>query len=343
MRLAYLDAARGIALVLMIVNHTARYWATDDLSRWSLIYVTTSAAGPTFLFLVGFVLPFSYRASPRPARRAVERAAVLLLAGYAVNLVLMPQQPLLGSNVLHTIGVALLVALLARPWLGQPLGRWAVGAAGVALYASFVLSYGAVTAWVDAHPLVGQLAFYDFPLWPWLSVVFLGLALGAVAADLGPGPPRDRFHAGLGWAALALAAGAFVYECWWPTSPRLAFSYDLLITNHWVPRGASVAWVLAWSLGTVAACFDLVQRRGLRLGALVRLGQAALFIYVVHHVLVVTFGQRALGVSLRSWPGYWLATGLLLAVLLVLANGWTAIRRARRPPAPGSVNLPAAA
>src|ERR671930_902151 len=60
MRLAYLDAARGVALVLMVVNHTARYWASDDLARWPLIYVTTSAAGPTFLFLVGFVLPLSY-------------------------------------------------------------------------------------------------------------------------------------------------------------------------------------------------------------------------------------------------------------------------------------------
>src|SRR2546423_7556366 len=108
MRLAYLDAARGVALVLMIVNHTARYWAADDLDRWPLIYLTTSAAGPTFLFLVGFVLPFSYRGSSHPLRRAVERAAMLFAAGYVVNAVLSPLSPLLGSNVLHTIGMAVL-------------------------------------------------------------------------------------------------------------------------------------------------------------------------------------------------------------------------------------------
>jgi uncharacterized membrane protein len=73
-RLPYLDAARGVALALMVVNHTARYWAADDLARWPLVYLTTSAAGPTFLFLVGFVLPFSYRASPYPMRRAARRA-----------------------------------------------------------------------------------------------------------------------------------------------------------------------------------------------------------------------------------------------------------------------------
>ena len=343
MRLAYLDAARGIALVLMIVNHTARYWATDDLGRWALIYLTTSAAGPTFLFLVGFVLPFSYRASPHPARRALERAALLMAAGYAVNLVLVPQQPLLGSNVLHTIGVAILVALLARPWLARPLGRYAVAAAGVALYASFALAFAGITSWVDAHPLVAQLAFHDFPPWPWLGVVFLGLALGAAAADLASGLARARFYAGLGGAAAALAAGALVCEWYWPSSPRLTFSHDLLITNHWIPRGASVAWVLAWSLGTVAACYDLVERRGFRLRALVRLGQTALFLYVVHHVVVVTLGQRALGVALRSWPLYALATALLLVLLLALAAGWTALQRARRPPAHGSAGLRAAA
>src|SRR5687768_9037803 len=179
MRLSYLDAARGVALALMVVNHTARYWTGDDLARWPLIYLTTSAAGPAFLFLVGFVLPLSYRASPHPMRRAAERAAALFAAGYVVNVILSPQQPLLGSNVLHTIGVAVLVAPLTRPWLGRPLGRYALAAAGVALYASFVLLFAPITAWVGAHPLVARLAFYDFPPWPWLGLVFLGLALGA--------------------------------------------------------------------------------------------------------------------------------------------------------------------
>ena len=69
MRLAYLDVARGVALVLMVVNHTGRYWLTGTVESEPLIYLTTSGAGPTFLFLVGFVLPLSYRSSPAPGRR----------------------------------------------------------------------------------------------------------------------------------------------------------------------------------------------------------------------------------------------------------------------------------
>jgi uncharacterized membrane protein len=344
MRLAYLDAARGVALVLMVVNHTARYWLADDLAPWPLIYVTTSGAGPTFVFLVGFVLPMSYRASAHPVRRAVERAAALFAAGYALNLVLWPHQPLLGSNVLHTIGIAVLVALVARPWLERPLGRYAVAAAGVAVYASFILLFEPISAWVAAHPLIGQLAFYDFPLWPWLGLVFLGLALGAAAADAREPGARATFHARLGLAAVVMALGALVSEWWWPASPRLAFARDLLITNHWLPRGATVGWVLAWVLATVAGCFYLIERRGMALRPLVIFGRAALFLYLVHHVIVVTLGQRLLGVSLPSWALYWLATALLLALLVPMAAAWTSLtKRGRRMDTPAAADLSAAA
>jgi uncharacterized membrane protein len=334
MRLAYLDAARGVALVLMVVNHTARYWLADRVPSEPLIYLTTSGAGPIFLFLVGFVLPLSSRATARPVRRALERAALLFAAGYALNVVLWPQQPLLGSNVLHTIGAAVLLAPLLRPWLGRPLGRWAVAAAGVGLYASFVLLFEPVAAWVSAHPLVGLVAFFDFPLWPWLGLVCLGLALGAAARDLRDDTARAAFHARLGLAAVVMAAGAQAHEGWWPVAPRLGFASDLLITNHWVPRGPTTAWVLAWVFATVAACFFVVERRRQPLRPLVVLGRAALFLYLAHHVLVVTLGQRTLGLALASWPLYWAATALLIAALVPLGAGWKALTRRPRATAP---------
>ena len=46
MRLAYLDVARGVALVLMVVNHTGRYWLAGTVESEPLIYLTTSGAGP---------------------------------------------------------------------------------------------------------------------------------------------------------------------------------------------------------------------------------------------------------------------------------------------------------
>jgi uncharacterized membrane protein len=344
MRLAYLDAARGVALVLMVINHTARYWLATDVYATRLIYLTTSAAGPTFLFLVGFVLPLSYRRAAHPVRRAVTRAAGLFAAGYALNVVLASEQPFLGSNVLHTIGVAVLLGPVTCRWLYRPLARYALGALGVTLYASFIAWFQPLTVWLDAHPLVARLAFYDFAFWPWLGLVFAGQALGAAAADLVDDGERAQFYASLGAAAIALALAAVAHEFWWPRSVPVGFSRDLLITNHWIPQGPSVAWVLAWVFATLAACFFATERAGLRLRALRTLGRAALFLYVAHHVIVLTLVKQLLGVSLHSWPIYWLATALLLAGLVPLAAAWSALlARRRAAPARAPADLSAAA
>ncbi|HEX3178180.1 MAG TPA: heparan-alpha-glucosaminide N-acetyltransferase domain-containing protein [Methylomirabilota bacterium] len=343
MRYAYLDVARGVALVLMVVNHTARYWLAPELDASRLIYLTTSSAGPTFLFLVGFVLPLSYRHSAHPVRRAVQRAAGLAAAGYALNLVLAPEQPFLGSNVLHTIAAAVLLGAITQRWLARPLARYAVAAVGALGYAAFVIAFPALTVWVDAHPLVARLAFYDFPLWPWLGLVLLGQALGSAALAVPDDRARATFHGRLGLAAVVLAAGALVYEWWRPLVPAVGFSRDLLITNHWVPHGASVAWVLAWVFATIAGCFYLVDRRGVHLRPLVVLGRAALFLYLAHHVVVVTLVRRGLGVALHSWPRYWLANAVLLAVLIALAAGWLRLAGRRRAVLAAPADLSAAA
>ncbi len=67
-RLVFLDALRGFALILMVLNHTSRWWQDGSLrwSRYYFIYVTMAVAAPIFIFLVGFCLPLSLSHS-RPA------------------------------------------------------------------------------------------------------------------------------------------------------------------------------------------------------------------------------------------------------------------------------------
>src|SRR2546425_9861821 len=60
-RLAFLDVFRGFALIVMVLNHTGRWWIGREMGWWRywLVYGTVTVAAPIFLFLVGFVLPLS--------------------------------------------------------------------------------------------------------------------------------------------------------------------------------------------------------------------------------------------------------------------------------------------
>lgn len=52
----------------------------------------------------------------------------------------------------------------------------------VTLYALFSVSYARVAAWLPDHPVLGRIFFFEFAPWPWISLVWIGLALGWVWA-----------------------------------------------------------------------------------------------------------------------------------------------------------------
>jgi surface polysaccharide O-acyltransferase-like enzyme len=89
-----------------------------------------------------------------------------------------------------------------------------------------------------------------------------------------------------------------------------------------------LAWVLGATAVGLAAAWWLTEVVGLRLRWLVVLGRTALALYVVHHLLVVTLVQRALGVRLTGWAEFWGATAALVAVLVVVGMAWLALRSA---------------
>src|SRR4029450_7017363 len=64
-RVLFLDGLRGLAIILMVVNHTSRWWLDRSmgLPRYHLIYLTVPLSAPLFLFLAGFCLPLSYLSS----------------------------------------------------------------------------------------------------------------------------------------------------------------------------------------------------------------------------------------------------------------------------------------
>jgi uncharacterized membrane protein len=343
-RLAFLDGLRGAALIFMAVNHTARWWIDGRMTsaRYALIYVTLTLAAPTFLFLVGFCLPLTGGAARTTdsfealARRLVPRGLGIVGAGYLLNVVVFPGDPLLGSGVLHTIGLAIL-AMVPALWLLRFAGaRWLLLAAAVLGYASFVAAVPALAPLVQAHPVIGLLFFYDFPPWPWIGLVLVGLVLGWTWLGIRQESPAagGRWLVGAAGLGAVMVVAVLVYDWWAATPLRVGMSRDIILNHHWTPRPPAALWVLGTVLLMLGASYWLLERRRWRLPWLIVLGQTALVLYFLHQVVAFTLVAGRLGWRFNTWPRYWAANVAFVALLVGCGWGWRAVRqrlRRRRP------------
>ena len=198
-RLAYIDALRGLAIVMMIMVHGLRGLLGEPWRNrlpgpgmagleafgvhvWWWVYTTTPFVSTLFLTLVGFSLALSIRRAPDPvAWRRRQSLRALGLIGISMTFFLVERgfhwpYPLLSAGILHTIGVGILIGV----WMvGE--GRWRRWA-----LAGWVLVTCAVTALAEArpdHPLA-RLAQGPGSHAPNLAFVALGVALGSWALDL---------------------------------------------------------------------------------------------------------------------------------------------------------------
>ncbi len=334
-RVRFVDALRGLAVVLMVVNHTARWWLAPAVGdgREALIYTTMALAGPTFLLLVGFSLALGYHratvAGGRPwravARRSLQRAAGIALAGFALNAVVFPDD-LVGARVLLSIALALVVATPLLPLARRRAGRLALLVLAFALYAAFPPAAPALAAWSRAHPIAASLLFREFPLFPWLALVLLGVVLGWHEAAAPAAARRTRRYTAIGLGGLAALLAYAWLEPATPVAARLAFGRDLTLNDYWTAGPVTAVGITGALLALLALAYGVVERGGWSLPGLLLLGRAALVLYVVHLVVVVALVREAGGLVLGDWPSYAAATALLLVFLLALARAWLLLR-----------------
>src|SRR5262245_54109536 len=162
-RMPFLDGLRALAIVAMVVNHTGRWWIDGSFGwpRYHLIYITTTVAAPIFLFLVGFCQAIAHhnatvrrgQSTASVAPRYLRRGVQVILAGYLLNLIVFPHDPLWQLGVLQSIGFSI-VALIPALWvIRHGWGRGLIVGVSVLLYIAFALSYGPLNQWLAAHPL----------------------------------------------------------------------------------------------------------------------------------------------------------------------------------------------
>ena len=184
-----IDAARGIAVVTMIIFHSAfdlNFFGILSLSVSSgflrmLAYLTAS----TFIFIVGVSFSISYaRAMRRIAGRDLALKYVrrgFSIFGYgliitAVTWLFLPSVYIV-FGILHFIGIAILLAPLFVRFKPASLILGSI----VCVIAGYITN--AITGpwfllWLGVHP--ESFASLDYvPLLPWFGLVLAGMAFGA--------------------------------------------------------------------------------------------------------------------------------------------------------------------
>jgi len=335
-RLQFLDAVRGFALLLMIVNHTGRWWQDGAMGwpRYNLIYASMAVGAPLFLFLVGFCLPLSFArrrptgSLPSVAAKFLQRGARLILASWLLNFVVFRDEPFWEGGVLQTIGLGIILALPPMLLLHHRGARYLLITVAVALYALFSIFNARIAAWLPDHPVLARIFFFEFPPWPWISLVWIGLALGWVWA-LQDTPERRARYLKIMTAAGLVCLAAFAAWDWSHGTPvhlSLAFKRDFILNNHWTARGVTNLLGLGAVFSLLGLAYYLVELKRLPVGWLVVLGRTALMLYFLHHLLVLTLAKEWLGIKLNDWWWYAVANAALMVALVYLGRLWLHIR-----------------
>lgn len=315
-RRAYIDAARGLAVLLMIEAHTLDAW-TRPLSRHTPAFaraiVLGGFAAPLFLWLAGLALALAAaRAVARDQTRgtAVEavcrRGLEIFILAFLFRLQAFIVSPgsylvmLFRVDILNIMGPAIVAAGL----LWALSGRRPVL---IAIYAVAATAVAMVTPIIRATPLVDRLPLWvqwyarpsgdytAFTMFPWAGFVFAGAASGVLLSTVRDARAEHRAHAasaavGLGLVALgfytATRPSIYPHSDFWTSSPTwFAIRLGILMV------GFSLVYLAALAAG----------RWGITWRPLERLGRCSLFVYWIHIELVYGYASWALRGRLPLW------------------------------------------
>ena len=196
-RLRFLDLARGLAIVFMVLQHVQLLFAVDSGEHSAVgltfLLLGTAPAAPVFMVAMGFLFGSSAKAD---VRYGVVRGLQLFALGYVLNALRFtlpllltgdprldeffggPWVPLLEVDILQLAGLSLMILGPVKRFVRGP---WLVVAAAAAAAAVAPLLWGGL-----GSPLLDVLwgtgEWVSFPLFPWLAYPLLGLALARFTA-----------------------------------------------------------------------------------------------------------------------------------------------------------------
>jgi uncharacterized membrane protein len=337
-----------VAVLFMIQCHTIMF-LLDPALKGSPVYGTLlkldGLVAPSFIFSAGFSLALvQVRSASAPggrARRALKtlrRLSEVLAVATLVNWCWFPvfREPkwLLRIDILHCIGLSLLIALPLMTWLApRPrVLRWVTLALAVLCFWATPY-FKDTTRWPSLF--LNQSSGAQFPLLPWAGYVYLGASAGATAA-------AGELRALVAWIVLLLLLGLGAWQGLGLDHPQrvfwvMSFVLVFLFLEHRVPRlTATPPFAVVTALGTSSLAGYFLHELMLFYGAWWAFAGAILIAWrlptrpalaalALAPVVAYQSIGRVRGFAMAdffrdraSWPEYWALLALMLAATYLL-------------------------
>ena len=343
-RLIPLDVMRGIVIVLMAIDHAsgifnADRYVTDSAAFYQagsaipaaqfLVRWVTHLCAPTFLFLAGWSLALSIERR-RAAGVSEGQIDLYLLKRGLFILLLDPIWMSFGFGygvvfqVLYAIGGSLCFMILLRRLqirhllaLGVMLIVFSEALAGLATQFGTEKSPGAIVTFLLTGGRFGSLAYFLYPLIPWLAYMVLGWGTGRIIADR----PATRPALLFGWISFLAFIVFIVVRGLNGYGNMLLYRDDgsflqWLHVSKYPPSLSFAALELSIMFLCLAVLFSYYQNKSARaLSPLTVYGQTPLFFYVLH---VHLMAAAAWVLDLRRGGGLIETLLATLAVLILL-------------------------
>jgi uncharacterized membrane protein len=159
-RLDFVDAHRGLAVVLMLWMHTADGWLRPELKQggaWGIVRSLGGLAAPSFLLLAGLSLGLGWHEAERPGQRraTVARGLQLMILGYGLRL----QMWLLDAGGYRDSRAWVAALLIAGSYwaIYRELGAWARATAGTRKLTTLALLAGVAGLLIVSHAIPSRL------------------------------------------------------------------------------------------------------------------------------------------------------------------------------------------
>jgi uncharacterized membrane protein len=353
-RFYFIDQFRGWAVLFMVETHVLNAFLHAEL-RSSLAYKAldfmNGLIAPAFLFIAGFSFAIvaerkwdDFLHFGKPFWKQCGRCLQILLIGYLLHVPRFSLRQLLltlhrngrhnfwGVDVLHSIGLSLLLLLLLVPLWRKPRFYFtflALAAVAISLLTPLVFSLPLETLLPPAvSGYLKRLPYSQFPLFPWMAYVWLGASFSWLWQKSRQAAVETRFFRLLFAAGAALVAVFFIIVLQ-PLANISLGSFNPARPIFFFLKLGLVMMLLSF-------LWRLEQKRGNRPALVTAVGQESLLAYAAHIAVIYGGFFGPFGHSFdyligrtRSWAEVALMALLLILAVIALVMAWHGLKKNR--------------